>query len=168
MHREVLMDSEMRSEVSRVITEMITKHCETIGFGYIQIIGLSNDNLILIRSLYQSGIVHEDELRKAFHEVLIRSGVRSFGEITRLTAPDHTSHPYAIGYAAKHGVLTSEQTRHIVFDHDETIEQYIEESTDLLDKVMKIVLVDKIPTATKTKEASSDDYDPHPTCDCCC
>jgi|GEM_PF-2999517 len=141
---EKKMEEKFNECISNAVSDFIKKHMSPTVFGVI-VSPFQPKILENIRTLYAQGLVSENAIKAALHEVLCREGLRSYHQISASTYPDHTSFPYAIGYAIDHGKIPPKEAKRIRFDHGETLSEYIDESRNLLPTLYKKLMLDEIP-----------------------
>ncbi len=121
---------------------------------------ISKEDAEVILWLLEKGWFTEKQLRDALHEGICICGESSFREhMERGEKPDLTYSPHALGYAIIHDKISKKDAQRIKFDHGETVEQYKEMASGLLERVF--TQIEQIATAPEKV------YPPHSS-DCCC
>lgn len=107
--------------------------------GGIAVVGDKKDAL-LVKWIIDNEYVSKETLEHDVHESICNIGRNML--VWHLTSPlqnypDHALAPEALGYAMKHGAISSEEIAQIRFDHGETADTYLQYSEGLLEKVMR-------------------------------
>lgn len=100
----------------------------------------SEEDALLMKWVLEQHYVSEEDIAKAVHDGLCRSGRENYEWHIRapsMNAPDHSDSPEALGYAILHGTVSDEETKQIYFDHGETAEGYRKMAEGLHKKVMR-------------------------------
>lgn len=136
--RLVTMKNFSHPMLEDAILDTIRLNLSLHGDG-IAVIGQKKDAL-LVKWIIDNQYIPGDKLRRAVHDGICQAGREMF-EWCRasplLHRPDHVLCPAGLGYAMKHGAISSEEVALLRFDHYETPEEYIALSRGLLDKVIK-------------------------------
>lgn len=127
-----------KHEVVDVVLEAIRTDMSLYGNGLVTI--GDEEDARLVKTLIEIGYLPQRELALAVHKGICNVGREMF-EWHRVSPlqnhPDHALSTEALGYAMKHGALSSEEMASIRFDHGETPEKYIKSSEGLFEKVMQ-------------------------------
>jgi hypothetical protein len=129
---------DFKKDVTFAFLDILYANMSLHGEG-IAVIG-SREDAQLVKWLIENRYFPEGMLEAAIHDCICKIGREMF-EWHRKNPldnyPDHALSPEALGYAIKHGAVSSKEAASIRFDHGETVAQYIASSDGLFEKVMQ-------------------------------
>jgi len=129
----------MLCNLSRVATEAVISEIVRGGFLSGPMVLMRKCDAQLIAFLQEKGSLSNEALRSALHKGICACGRSCYEDhIARpsFTPPDHTLSPEALGYACRHGIVTSVEAARIRFDHGETLREYVEKTENFLEEVL--------------------------------
>lgn len=103
-------------------------------------LSFDQDEAKLIRWLLENNFLTAADIAQAVHEGICAIGRRDYAwhmRNQRQNYPDHGDSPRGLGYAIKHGAISEEEARLIIFDHGETLETFTRESDGYLEEVIR-------------------------------
>ena len=98
-----------------------------------------SDDALLVKWVIDNEYISKAKLERAVHDGICQVGRGMFEWCLAnpsFNRPDHATSPEALGYAIKHGVISSEEVKLLQFDMGDTPEGFIKSSEGLLESVM--------------------------------
>lgn len=129
----------MLCNLSRVATEAVISELMKGTFLSGPMVIMRKCDAQLIAFLQERGSLSKEALRSALHKGICACGRSCYEHhIARpsVTPPDHTLSPEALGYACRHGTVTSAEATRIRFEPGETLREYVEKAENFLEKVL--------------------------------
>lgn len=136
--RRAMVGSFNRPNLKESICTNIGTNLSLHGDG-VAVVGNKKDAL-LVKWVIENEYVSRNALEDAVHDSICKIGRSIFEwhiQMPHSNYPDHALSPEALGYAMKHGIISSKEIAQIRFDHGQTADTYLQYSEGLLEKVMR-------------------------------